>query len=88
VEHKKENVMGMELDIWRHESCEAQIATGDDWATVYLIESSDKGKGHAQALLMEARKYYEGLGLRFGGTVALNNVMGHIYRKLNILEYT
>lgn len=87
MKHEKENIMGMELDIWQHESCEAQFGTGDDWATVYLIESADEGKGHAQELLTEAKKYYEGLGLRFGGTVALNPVMQHIYKKLNILEY-
>jgi hypothetical protein len=87
MEHKKENVMGMELEIWSNKSCQAQIGTGDDWATLYLIESGDKGKGHAQELIIEARKHYEGLGLRFGGSVALNSTMKHIYKKLNILEY-
>jgi len=88
MEHKTENAMGMPLEIWRHKSCEMQIGKGEDWATVYLIESADKGKGHAQELLTEAKKHYEGLGIRFGGSVALNPVMRHIYQKLNIFEYT
>jgi len=88
MNHKTEIVMGMPLEIWKHESCEAQIAEGPDWATVYSIESADKGNGHAQALLTEAKKYYEGRGLRFGGSVALNPAMQHIYQKLNIHEYS
>jgi hypothetical protein len=88
MHHKTEIIMGMPLEIWRHKSCEAQIAEGDDWATVYLIESSQMNQGHAQELLKLARRYYEQKGFRFGGTVALNPVMAHIYKKLDIFEYT
>jgi hypothetical protein len=87
VSHKTETVMGMNLEIWRHESCEAQVAEGPDWATIYVVESADEGKGHAQELLAEAKKHYEGLGHRFGGSVALNSRMRHIYQKLKINEY-
>ncbi len=87
MKHKQECIMGMKLDVWNHKSCEAEFGVGDNWATLYLIESSDKRKNHAQELLVEAKKYYENLGFRFGGSVALNSVMKHIYEKLKIKEY-
>ncbi len=47
--------MGMPLDNWTHKSCEAMIGTGDDWATIYMISSNEKGKGHASELLAEIK---------------------------------
>lgn len=86
---KKEivNVMGMELERWTNKSCQADIAVGDDWATLYVIESREKRKGHAEELLREAKKYYENLDKDFGGDVALNEGMRKLYQKLNIKEY-
>ena len=75
----------MELDEWQYESCTAHFANGSDWATLYYIESLTKRKGHATKLLEEAKKYYK--GKRIGGTVALNPIMRHIYKKLKIKEY-
>lgn len=79
--------MGMDLDRWRHESCVADFGVGDDYATLYFIESAQRRKGHAAYLLTEAKKHYEALGKKFGGTIALNPGMRNLYIKLGITEY-
>ena len=86
---KKEmvNVLGMELERWTNKSCVADFGVGDNWATLYSIKSNEEGKGHATELLVEAKKYYEGQGKKFGGDVALNNRMKKIYQELGIKEY-
>jgi hypothetical protein len=84
---KKVVRMGMELDRWTYKSCTAHFGLGEDWATLYDISSKDSGKGHATKLLSSAKDYYMGKGLRFGGSVALNNTIKHIYKKLDIKEY-
>lgn len=81
------NVMGMPLIRWSFKGCKADFGVGDDFATLYNIVSKDKGKGHASFVLQIAKSYYEKNGKRFGGTVALNDTMSHIYKKLNIHEY-
>jgi hypothetical protein len=86
---KKEsvNVMGLPLERWSNESCVADFGVGGNWATLYHIQSAEQGKGHATKLLIEAKKYYEEQGKRFGGTVALNARMKKIYERLKIKEY-
>lgn len=84
---RRVNVLGMELDEWRHKSCEAHIATGKGWATIYDIESQQEGKGHATELLLIMKTYYEKQGLEFGGSVALNERMASLYKKCGIKEY-
>lgn len=79
--------IGMPLVRWRHESCVATFAVGDDWATLYEIQSGEEGRGHATQLLVEAKSFYENSGKRFGGTVALNTRMHKIYKRLGITEY-
>ena len=86
MNHKKFTSMGMPLDQWKHKSCTANIGVGDGWATVYSIESKERGKGHATELLSELKKYYEVKGKRFGSSVALNDGMRRILKKLNILH--
>ena len=81
------NVMGMELERWTYKSCSADFGVGNNWATLYSIESKDRNKGHATALLREAKNHYEKLGKTFGGTVALTTGMEKIYLKLGIKEY-
>lgn len=79
--------MGMPLEKWNFESCEATVASGDEWATLYSVRSDDPSKGHATALLIAAKKHYENLGKRFGGSVALNPRMQAIYQRIGITEY-
>jgi hypothetical protein len=81
------NILGMPLEQWKHKSCTANFGIGSDWATLYDIKSEDQGKGHATELLIEAKKYYGSLGKKLGGTVAMNDRMKYIYKKLDILEY-
>jgi len=81
------NVLGMELERWKHKSCVAFFGIGEDWATLYKIESEKKNSGHATELLIGAKKHYEGLGKKFGGSVALSPAMKYLYKKLNIPEY-
>ena len=79
--------MGMPLDNWTHLSCNAMIGTGKDWATIYMISSDEKGRGHASELLIEMKKHYEAQGKLFGSSVALNSRMRYLLQKLNIVEY-
>ncbi len=72
---------------WKYKSCTANFGVGDTWATLYDIRSLEEGKGHATYLLTEAKKHYEAQGKAFGGTVALNDGVSRIYKKLGIKEY-
>ncbi len=87
---KRENIeeLGMPLERWTNKSCIARFGVGDDWATLYDIQSSEPGKGHATELLAQAKAFYEEKGLEFGGSVALNERMRKIYQRLSIKEYT
>lgn len=80
-------LLGDGIQQWKYKSCTADFGVGNDWATLYNIESKKEGKGHATALLMEARKHYEAQGKKFGGSVALNDRMRSIYERLGIREY-
>jgi len=82
----KVEVLGMLLDEWRYESCVAHCAIGKDWATLYAIESSQESQGHATKLLLTMKEYYQGKGLKFGGSVALNERMRRLYQKCGITE--
>lgn len=81
------NVLGMPLREWKYRSCVAHIAEFPKSATLYDIQSKNEGRGEATALLTEAKKYYESLGKRFRGSIALSKRMRKIYRRLNIEEY-
>lgn len=90
LQMRKVKVLGMELERWTYngyKGCVADFGVGEDFATLYTIESKIKCKGYATLVLIETKKYYEDQGKKFGGTVALNDVMKHIYKKLNIEEY-
>jgi len=80
-------ILGMDLERWTYQSCIAEFGSGEDWATLYSIESKEPGKGHATALLTAAKQHYEAQGKRFGGSVALNKRMRAIYQRLRINEY-
>ena len=81
------NILGMWLNEWRIDSCIAHFGVGKDWATLFYIESSIEGRGHASTLLAEAKNYYESKNKKVGGSVALNPKMKHLYKKLKIKEY-
>ena len=83
----KVNILGMELDEWKIDSCIAHFGVGNDWATLYDIQSDNQGKGHATTLLAEAKSFYQKAGRKIGGTVALNPRMRKIYKKLGYVEY-
>ncbi len=80
-------LMGMRLWKWTNGECIAHFGVGEKFATLYTIVSKNEGKGEATALLKEAKKYYEKKGKVFGGSVALNDRMRWIYKKLGIKEY-
>ena len=82
------NELWMELQRWTHESCVADFSVGDGWATLYRIESTKPGRGHATKLLTAAKRYYEEQGKKVGGTVALNEKMMSLYQRVGIREYT
>lgn len=88
-ELKREDVeeLGMPLVRWSHESCVAHFAVGEVWATLYDIKSKEESRGHATQLLVAAKSFYEGTGRKFGGTVALDDRMHKIYKRLGITEY-
>jgi hypothetical protein len=86
MQRSKVELLGMKMDRWMHESCEADFGVGQDWATLYTIRSTVPSKGHATALLIEAKKFYESKGKRFAGTVAINPRMAAIYERLGIAE--
>ncbi len=84
---KKVNILGMDLMEWTYKSCIAHFAEFPSMATLYDIQSSIEGKGHATLLLKEAKSYYQSKKKKIGGTVALNPRMRSIYKKLRIKEY-
>ena len=53
------HISASQVDNWRYKSCTAECGVGDDWATLYCIESGGEGKGHATALLLHLKEYYE-----------------------------
>ena len=81
-------VLGMILDEWRYKSCIAHCATGDGWSTLYDIETEERNQGQATILLQTMKLHYQRLGLKFGGSVALNDNMRRLYRKCGVEEYT
>lgn len=87
MKHEKTTSMGMPVEKWTHESCSAIIGSGNDWATVYHIQSDKKGQGHATELLIGMQKHYEDQGKQFGSSVALSAPMKHLLIKLSIPEY-
>ena len=79
-------VLGMELEEWRHKSCEAHFGVSGDWATLYDIESKNENQGHATELLRMARYFYEFHHKRVMGSIALNSRMKRLYQRVGIPE--
>lgn len=87
ITHKTIESCGIQLDQWNFKSCTAEIGVGDNWATIYTIQSNDKRKGHATELLTFVKAYYEKRNKIFGSSVALNQDSKNMLIKLNIKEY-
>lgn len=89
IETKEISMMGMPLVEWKYRSCTANFGVSEEekYATLYEIISLEQGKGHATYLLTAAKKFFEDTGYKFGGSVALNDRMKSIYKRLNIEEY-
>lgn len=82
---KDVEIMGMPLKVYKWKSCQAEVGEEKNWATVYSIASQEQGKEHATELLKLLKYIYR--DKTFGGTVALNPTMKHLYEKLGIKEY-
>lgn len=79
--------MGMVLDSCSYESCTAEVGVGEDFATIYYIESKEQNKGHATELINRMRIHYETQGKEFATSAALSPQMKHLVQKLNLKEY-
>lgn len=86
ITNKKVEILGMSLMEWKYESCTAHFAEFPLTATLYNIQSKEEGKGHATELLIKAKAYYEKMGKKVGGSVALNQRMSDLYKKVGIEE--
>ena len=84
------NVMGLELERWKYKSCTADFGVSEEenWASLYFIESKEKGKGHATALLHSVKHHYENEGKKVVGSIALNQTMRNLYNRIGIKELT
>jgi hypothetical protein len=80
-------VLGMDLFEFTHKDVKGHLFINDTHATIYDVESNNYGVGECQETLSMLKEEYETNGKVFGGTVALNPTMKHIYQKLNITEY-
>lgn len=87
ITHKTIESCGMQLEQWNYKSCTAEIGIGNNWATIYSIQSNDKRKGHATELLTFIKTYYEKRNKIFGSSVALNQDSKNLLLKLNIKKY-
>lgn len=87
MEIKQITALGMVMDKCSYESCTAEVGVGEDFATIYYIESKDKNKGHATELINRMRIHYETQGKEFATSVALSPQMKHLVKKLNLKEY-
>lgn len=69
--------------------CVACVGKGKDWLTLYQIETDFdyRKQGKATALLKEVKFQADAHGLKFGSTVALNDEMKRLLKKLEIEEY-
>lgn len=66
--------------------CLVNAGVGDDWFTIYLIETSPlhRGKGEAQALLKAIKEKCEEKGQELRLFCPMNPIIEHICEKLGI----
>lgn len=93
IERREINFAGMPLVQYTANHVRVIVAegvqNGRKWATIYEVvcEPIFRNQGRTQAILSVLKRKYEADQYVFGGTVALNPTMAHIYKKLNIKEY-
>jgi len=85
LEFKQINRLGMELTAFKYKGVIGTLAEEDRWATIYDIESTNPDKGECQECLKLLKAKY--FGKDFGCSVALNDKMSYILKKLGIKEY-
>jgi len=84
VKYKPINILGMDLIQANFKSVEFQLAEFEDLICIYSAESKNRGKGEIQEALAKIRNDYS--PKKIFGSVPLNDVMKHIYEKMEI-EY-
>jgi len=84
IRYEKYSEMGMETINAFYKGVFMNLAEGDDWVSIYLCESKNKGKGEVQEMIGLLREDFR--GKKVCGSVPLNPVMKHIYDKCNV-EY-
>jgi hypothetical protein len=80
-------VMGMDLFKFTHKGVSGHLFVNNKHATIYDVMSKNRNKGECLETLGMLKEEYEANNKIFGGTVALNPTMKHIYQKLEIKEY-
>ena len=87
VNYQQKQIMGMDLIEARYKGVYMQLGYGNDdgtdWLSIYMCESSNKGKGEVQEMIDLIRKDYPDHKLY--GSVPLNSVMKHIYDKKGVI---
>ena len=81
IRYEKYSEMGMETINAFYKGVFMNLAEGDDWVSIYLCESKNKGKGEVQEMIGLLREDFR--GKKVCGSVPLNPVMKHIYDKCN-----
>jgi hypothetical protein len=84
---KPAKVLGMELFEFAHKGVTGHLYVDDKHATIYDVMSANRNKGECLETLGMLKAASEANNKIFGGTVALNPTMKHIYQKLEITEY-
>ena len=66
----------------KHKDVVITLAVGDEWVSIYSIESDNPGHGEAQEAIQEIRKDFPTMEL--WGSTPLNDTIGHIFDKLGV----
>jgi hypothetical protein len=82
IRYEKYSEMGMETINAFYKGVFMNLAEGDDWVSIYLCESKNKGKGEVQEMIGLLKNDFKGKTLN--GSVPLNPVMEHIYAKCGV----
>jgi hypothetical protein len=83
MRYKKVKQMGMDLIIVTHKGVVMSLAEGADWISIYSCNSQNKGKGEVQEAINIVKKDYS--HKRLCGSLPLNPIMEHIYKKCGVI---